>query len=265
MTKRTWRAFLGLALVLGMGNGCATVTHIALKPAFWEDKQAVIGVAIANYPKSASYRMGEDTGNGSLLASLVVAAVKASHAADMKLVQQHFENQDAKEFSDVADLFVKYYHKHGMAAKNIGMLDLKGFKKIRPRGHGIYFDQDLSPLAAQWQIQKLLLVEVLGFGSLRRYSGAVAEGDPEGYFQAQAQLIDLRTHEVLWLAALDDKLACEPVPAGDWNQPPDYPNLTAALKQAMYYAKEYLLSEFFLAKEIEKHGLKPSQALKPAP
>jgi hypothetical protein len=65
-------------------------------------------------------------------------------------------------------------------------------------------------------------------------------------FQAHGALIDLTSHEVLWRASMTVEQSVIRI-EGEWDQPPDYPNITRAIRRAEHDAVVYLEDRFFAA------------------
>jgi hypothetical protein len=109
---------------------------------------------------------------------------------------------------------------------------------------GEFFDKDLRTLAEKESIDLLLLLSVNRFGTIRSYYGFVPLGSPQGLCQDSGRLIDLRTNQLMWRTTAAEKDSMVPA-AGAWDQPPDYPNLTAAIQNAIANAQSFLFNDFF--------------------
>ena len=57
-------------------------------------------------------------------------------------------------------------------------------------------------------------------------------------------MIDLGTNNILWYREMEEKESTQPV-SGEWDQDPDFPNVTKAVNIAMKKAKSLLEKDFF--------------------
>ncbi len=86
---------------------------------------------------------------------------------------------------------------------------------------------------------KLMLLELQGFGITHNNDDLVAT--TKAYCVIKGELVDRQSKKVLWRHLADIE---EPV-KGAWDQPPVYPNFTAALQEAFSSAQEELIDSFF--------------------
>jgi hypothetical protein len=57
-------------------------------------------------------------------------------------------------------------------------------------------------------------------------------------------MVDLKTNAILWRAIPEREQTLLPV-AGEWDQPPDFRNVTASIQQSVSSAQAFLLKDFF--------------------
>ena len=67
---------------------------------------------------------------------------------------------------------------------------------------------------------------------------------PLAMFQVRGELIDLTNNQILWRASTAQKQNLVAI-EGNWDQPPDYPNLTQAILRAEHDAVVYLQNASF--------------------
>jgi hypothetical protein len=96
----------------------------------------------------------------------------------------------------------------------------------------------------------LILFDIKKYGTLRDYYGFIPLGDPLGLFMVNGMLINLEDNEYFWLVKMEEEESTQPV-KGEWDEEPDYPNLTQAINRAMMYSQEFLEKYFFDKKEDE--------------
>jgi hypothetical protein len=242
--RRIALAALGAALLT---SACAP-SRLTVKPEFWQQRQARIGVALASRPAAGAHKVGSQ--------GLLDMAINAGMAAELK---SHLQKVDVGAFDGVRDRFVEELGKRGMNAVALpGYLDPSSYPA---RGEGApqvenAYDRDLAALRTEQKLDAVVLLQVRRYGTIRSYYGFIPLGAPQGFFEVKGQMIDLATGAVVWQTQIPEKQATIPA-SGEWDQPPDYPNLTTALEAAMANGTEFLWKEFFDAA--------PAPASAPAP
>jgi ABC-type uncharacterized transport system auxiliary subunit len=98
-----------------------------------------------------------------------------------------------------------------------------------------------SPLANQTNSDKVLLIQLNAFGAQRNYAGFIPMGAPQAFCYVTGTLINTKDNKVIWRYKAD---VLQPI-IGNWDQPPTYPNLDTAIKQAVTIAQQEILDNFF--------------------
>ncbi len=221
-------------------SGCG-VSRIALKPDFWEKNDQKIGVAILEYPEAGAHRQGSE--------GLLDMAINSALSQEMGA---YLKNIEIDIFEDVADIFVSHLQEKNYQAKvlkeKIVLEKVSGFK---PEGSGNFLKVDVRFMGKKNDIDKLILLGVDRYGTLRKYYGFIPLGAPQALFQVTGQMIDLKTNEKQWLVKMKENESTVRI-VGKWNQPSDYPNLTKAIVTAIKKAKKYLVNSFFNENLMEK-------------
>jgi hypothetical protein len=57
-------------------------------------------------------------------------------------------------------------------------------------------------------------------------------------------MLDLKTNALEWRAVMETQKAKTMI-VGNWDQPPDYPNLTTAIRKSVKRARDFLVRDFF--------------------
>ncbi len=242
--RRIALAALGAAL---FASACAPA-RLTVKPEFWQDRQARIGVALMPHPEAGAHKVGAQ--------GLLDMAINAGMAAELK---SHLQKVDVNEFDRIRDRFVQELGKRGMNAVAMpGYLDPATYPARAEDAPQIEnaFDRDLAALRTGQKLDAVVLLQVRRYGTIRSYYGFIPLSAPQGFFEVKGQMVDLRTGALLWQTVIPENQAAVPA-AGDWDQPPEYPNITAALRAAMANGGEFLWKEFFNAE--------PAPASTPAP
>jgi hypothetical protein len=234
MTQRRRIALAALGAAL-FTSACAP-TKLTVKPEFWQDREARIGVALAPRPEAGAHKVGAQ--------GLLDMAINAGMASDLKA---HLRKVDMGEFDAIRDRFVEELQKRGMNVVALpGVIDPAAYPKRAedaPQLENAY-ERDLAALRAEKKVDALILLQVRRYGTIRSYYGFIPLSAPQGFFEVRGQMVDLETGVLVWQSQIPEKQATVPA-AGDWDQPPDYPNLTAALRSAMASGSEFLWKEFF--------------------
>ncbi len=234
---KTILKMLSVGMVLISLTGCGP-SRIALKPSFWDNKEQKIGIAFIKYPEAGAHRQGSE--------GLLDMAINASLASEMSA---YLKSIDVEAYEEVAQSFKEKFASKGIEVQIFkGKLDLETLEDT-PRSSGrslssTTFKKDLSFMKQKFKIDKVLLLGVDAYGTLRNYYGFIPLGAPKALFKVSGQLVDLESNNKEWFDFQDQEYATAPV-MGEWNQPPTYPNLTNALIVAMNNAKEYIIRAFF--------------------
>src|SRR5512133_3110232 len=246
MTQRRRIAFAALGAAL-ITSACAP-SRLTVKPEFWQDRQARIGVVLTRHPDAGAHKVGAQ--------GLLDMAINAGMAADLK---SHLQKVDVGEFDGIRERFAQELGSRGMNAVALpGYLDPSTYPERgedAPQIENAY-DRNLAALRAEQKLDAVVLLQVRRYGTIRSYYGFIPLGAPQGFFEVKGQMVDLKTGALLWQTQIPENQATVPA-SGEWDQPPDYPNLTAALRAAMANGSEFLRKEFFNAE--------PTPASTPAP
>ena len=224
-----------LVLILSL-SGCETTPKkIPLDPSFSKSKEVRIGVALVKYPVGGFYKSGPQ--------GLLDLLINTSLAGGL---DAYLQKINPNEFDEVQNDYVKKLQDHGFSVKRIDdRIDLEQFPKSKAND---LFEYDLRSLSSKYDIDFLLLVTVQRFGTLRPYYGFIPTGDPKGLFQAAGQLINLKNNELEWQVFMGENNSIMAVD-GQWEQPPDYPNVTSAIQRAEKNAEFFLETQFFMGIE----------------
>ena len=103
-----------------------------------------------------------------------------------------------------------------------------------------YAVKNYTPLVHMIGKDELLLVQVNGYGLKRRFYGMIPLGAPKGYCSLTGRIVNLHNNHILWRKNVD---AVAPI-LGRWDQPPNYPNATKAIKLAIKLAGKDITQSF---------------------
>jgi hypothetical protein len=236
---RSARLGLALALAAALGALVACEKPVTLAPSFWQTQGARIGVAAVKAPDPGVYRKGA-THEG-----LIALVINESLAARMR---DFLRGVGVREFEVAGGRFVSTLERRGFQARRLATaLDLEQFPELRGGGDGS-FSRDLRPFGQTEGLDFLVLLSVDAWGTVRPYLPAgIPYGPPKALTRGRGRLVDLRTNQLLWQEIMTEDEGSVAV-AGEWDQPPDYPNLTQAMRRAVEQAGQVLEQRFFASR-----------------
>jgi len=232
MTKKwSTSGIVVLALTL---QGCVT-QPVVLKDDFWAQNNESIAVVLQEIPKQGElYKQG-----GQGLLDVVISSVVT------KDVNTYLESLNAESFAQVQDQFSRKLIEKGFkVVKCEKKINLDKYPKVNAKDG--YYDHDLSELFNETQTDKLLILQLNQYGAIRSYYGFIPLSDPQGLAVINGLMVEKSDNKILWFAGdgREQSYVQEPV-IGAWDEPPNYPNLTAAVNRALARAQTVLLDKFF--------------------
>jgi len=216
-----------LLLMTGCSSG-----KVKLEKSFWSNNSMKIGIAVKTSPQGGAYREG---GEGLL--------DMAINSATSSGIQKFLANFDVSKFTAIQDSFASSLKKAGFTSKKLSYpFDVDQFEEFEKpdKASGHFAKYDFSSLSSKEDIDLLLLVTINRFGTNRNYWGFVPMGAPRAIFYVTGELFRLKDHQVLWLETLGSEMGIN----GDWDQEPNYPNVTKAIHAAMEKASNDLVLNF---------------------
>ena len=209
--------------------GCATQKPISLDTSFWEQKHAKVGIVVAEVPAPSAAIESREGALG--------AAISQGLSDN---VTKRLEKEDFSRIYKIGGKLGDFLKTKGLNPSVVsGPIAIDQFPKREGVVDG-YADRDFSALGTAAQAPYLLVIQVQSIGTIRGYLGFVPTTSPSGYFVAVGQLIDLKTQKLLWHKRVSIKRPSR----GDWDQPPDFANLTAAVHQAVDTGIDMLALDF---------------------
>jgi hypothetical protein len=225
------------ALIMGL-IGCAPA-RMSVKPSFWKETQLKVGVATMPAPKLAAYHAGSE--------GLLDAAINSAMAGSL---EAHLQSLDTSKFATVADQYVEKLNERGLSArrlaKTVNPLTMQPFTE---QSSSEFAERDMRPLAEKEGIDMLILLSLQQCGTTRDYYGFIPLGPPKALCVSKGEMIDLKTNQITWRAYPESKEATLPV-EGEWDQAPDYRNVTRAVDRAMAQAQVFLVEDFFKTSQL---------------
>jgi hypothetical protein len=203
--------FIGFIL-----TGCAP-SNVPLPDSFWQDNKQSITIVTVKAPTPGLSQEG--------MLGVLNYAINSGINSDL---DKYLAQADLAWYNALPNDFATKMRKHDINVKIYG-------NKLASS------PSNYASLKGQINTDKVLILRLVGYGAERQYNGSIPMGKPKGYCELTGDLVDLNTNKVLWHY---NASISEPI-NGEWDQPPAYPNLTAAMKQAVAVAQDELLDSFF--------------------
>jgi len=203
--------------------------RIPLDPGYLRDTSRKIGVALTRPPVLAAHRAGAQ----GLLDMAINSAVDGN-------LESHLKTMGVGPLDGLADACVERLKGRGLEARKIDPERLTAYRSL---GFETPRPSDLRVLARNEGVDAIILLTPR-CGTIRSYYGFIPLTPPSGYCAFTGKLIDLKTGRTEWAGGFEGEEATIAA-AGEWDQAPDYPNLTVAIQQAMTRAHDSMLAELF--------------------
>lgn len=225
---------LTITVLLLCGAGCAP-SRMALQPTFWKETEQRIGVATVVLPPLLAHREGSE----GLLDHAINNAMTGS-------LEAHLRTLDASRFNTVADEYVAKLNGRGFNAQRLPKpVNPSALPEFKASSSGEFAERDYRSLGASGEFDTLILLSVYQCGTLRSYYGFIPLGAPAAICMSKGEMIDMKTNALRWRAYPERPASATVAVSGEWDAPPDYRNVTAAVEQAINRAQVFLLDEFF--------------------
>ncbi len=211
-------------------TGCATPQGpVPLDQSFWAEQQEHIGVAITDVPPPQTLLAGNQ--------GLLEYAINMAATSGMRSKVEKWDTSSLKAFpKDVVNVL----NERGYQAQVLDQpLNLQTMKKVKSTKLG-YSEIDYTALKAEQKIDKLVVFVVTSTGVLRTYYSVIPTSAPVTQVVVSAYVIDLDDNRLLYYQPFVTNRAAE----GEWDEGPEYPNLTNAYYQALDQTQQNLISPF---------------------
>ena len=192
-----------------------------MNTAYFADTQSSIVIAVPKLPVPSAMRTGSQ--------GLLDIAVNSAMSDDLS---KHLATLELKDFQRSAVKLQQYLTDKGFAdVRVVNDVDLSKLPEFNaPDGGSQSFaKRDFRTLANEFNTKRLIILAAGPVGTTRAYYGFVPLGAPSVTFWAHADLIDLSNNTLQWHKAFVNTRAVD----GDWDQAPDFPNLTNAFYQSL--------------------------------
>lgn len=226
------KMIMGVLLLAGL-SGCSTMKPVPVSLDFWEQKDKKIAVVLHEIPEHGVFMK---VGNQGLLDAAINGAMTSGVAG-------HIETLKADTFVEVKDIFIKELQKEGFAVVDYPKtIVLKDLEKIQVESN--CYNRDLSVIFDETDCDNIVILHLVNFGAIRSYRGFFPTSAPEGSSNVRGLMVSKVGNQILWYTGHTEAYVKEPA-MGEWDQEPDYPNLTNAVYKALERSKTSLKENFF--------------------
>lgn len=225
------RAILALPLLcLALLTGCATPQPpVPMDQAFWNEKQERIGVAYTPLPAPTVALTGQQ--------GLLDYAVNSGMASGLRAKVETWDTSSLREIPQQAAALLQ--EKGYTVVKLDEPINVEALKKVPSEKTG-FTAMDFQPLKAQNQIDKLVLFSFASAGTTRSYYSVAPTSVPVAQIVVSTYVIDLDDNRMLYYQPKVFSRAAD----GEWDEAPEFPNLTNAFYQALDSTQQDLLGVF---------------------
>ena len=237
MLVKSYKLLVVLVSVFVLAGCVAMQPKIDVDPAFWANKEQVIGVAIAKLPTPMSAKSGNQ--------GLLDVLINDANSSDL---DKHLASLDITSVNDLADKIVAYLNTKNIKAVKIDTaIDESTLPELPAAGEDqtssgkLFAKRDFSGLKDQHQVDKVLLIKVTRVGTMRSYYGFIPTSAPVGSSVITGQIINLANNQLEWSQEATQNV---PNAESEWDVPPDFPGLTKATLAAYEQSQQMLLNNF---------------------
>ena len=211
-------------------TGCATPQGpVPLDQAFWADQHERIGIAITEVPKPQALMAGQQ--------GLLDVAINTAASATMRSKVETWDTSSRKDFpKEVA----KTLSERGYQATVLEQpLKLNALKPVKGAKLG-YSKLDYTSFKATHNVDKLVVFAVASTGTYRTYYGFIPTSAPITQVVVSAYVIDLDDNRLLYYQPFTTNRVVD----GEWDEGPEFPNLTNTYYQALDQTQQNLMLPF---------------------
>lgn len=230
--------YLSIVLTAFLFIGCSS-TRIFVPQDFWNQTNLKIGIAASSLPEAGAFKQGSQ--------GLLDVAINSAMSSSL---EDHLQTIDVQDFYKIKNIFKDRLVEKGFT--NVKIVDMSVTFDSLPVSKGKrgkkYSIRDLSMVKDKYDLDYLILFDIKKHGTLREYYGFIPLGSPQALFMVNGMLINLADNEYFWLIKMEEEESIKEV-VGEWDEEPDYPNLTKTIKEAMISSQEFLEKYFFEKKE----------------
>jgi hypothetical protein len=219
-------------ILLSLLSACAVNQTVPVKEDFWAHSDRTIGIAIAKLPEAQAHKVGQQG-----LLDIVINEGMAEQ------ISNYLKKVDLSVYGKASGEFAKRLSARGFKVTEINktidaaaLADFSTEDKSRA-----YATKDYRPLKNELGVDRLVMLTVVAAGTQRSYYGFIPTSAPIAMLNAQGQIVDLTTNEVLWRQTTINTVGID----DPWDQPPNYPNVEVAVQKVLVAARKSMFDSLF--------------------
>jgi hypothetical protein len=224
--------FALIAIILGLMSGCATVPPqgpVEVSQSRLADPAIRIGVMMSPMPKVDTFFPGADC-------LLCLAAASVANSSLTRHTQALATDDLRSLKSEVSELLRK---RGAMVIAINDDLKVRDLPKAKTEGPN-RARKDFSALKSQYQVDKLLVIELDTVGMWRTYAAYFPTSDPKAIVSGRGYIVNLADNSYEWYEGFNFLRAAD----GKWDEPPTFPGLTNAYYQAVEASRDAIKKPF---------------------
>lgn len=212
-------------------SGCASAPQqpIQLQSNVFAPSSTRIGIAMTELPKQSVQLPGADC----LLCILAATAANSG-------LSTHIQTLSYENLSDLKKDIAGSLSKHGVEVLVIDEnLNLDKLKSISSKEPGTA-SKDFTIYKTQYNIDKLLVIDIAHLGMIRTYASYFPTSDPKATINGAGFLVNLSSNSYEWYLPINITKSADV----SWDEPPKYPGLTNAYYQVIELSKDSFSQPF---------------------
>jgi hypothetical protein len=222
------RTILGALVAVFTLAGCVTAPQapVALSTSVLQTRMAIVTTAT---PEVNTFFPGANC-------LLCIATASAANGTLTKHVRT-LSNEDVGRYDES---IAQRLRDRGLAVTVVEeALDLRKLPKQTAKGPNLA-PRDFRALAQQYNIDRLIVIDVTQIGVERPYAAYVPTAEPKAVVRGVGYVVNLTDNTLEWYAPLNVVKSTD----GTWDEPPQFPALTNAYFQAIELARDALTQPF---------------------
>lgn len=145
------------------------------------------------------------------------------------------DNVDTQELENIKQLVLEEYSQHNPSVVEVNLP--KPMKKLSKFKGGMGFaKKDFRSFKDSLNVDLLVVLEIDRHGAFRSFSNYIPNGDPKGHIAGRLYAVDLSNNAYVQYYEFAEHVQ----PAGEWDEPPTFPNVTTSYYQAIENTKAKL-------------------------
>lgn len=220
-----------LSAIVVFVSGCTSVPQqsVSLSHNAFNSQAGRIGVAMTALPKQDIRLPGADCllciAAASIANSSLINHTKTLSYEDLPTLKNRLADLLRKKGADVT-----------VIEGNLNLESLRDFSTKEPN----FARKDFSPLRQKYNIDRLLVIDIVAIGFIRTYSAYIPTSDPKALLEGTGYMVNLKNNAYDWYQPISVTRSTDQ----NWDEPPKFPGLTNAYFQVLEIGKDRFFEPF---------------------